>query len=312
VYQGTPQAPESSGGWSVHPLSLDRLLAIGWSLFRFSWLRMLVAAAAAIVPGYLVLGAAAAAFAPQINAWLADAQAAASIGLQPPPWPPGMSTGVAVLFGGAIVLFVLSAVAGGAVIHITDATYRGRRPSVADALAHAAGRLPALIGAQLVYILIAFLIMLVGLTIGGLLILGGSVLAFVGLVVIVGSFAAWIFVAIRTSLVMPVIILESAGAIEGLARSWRLVAGSGWRILGYVLLIGLLAVIAGLVISTVPGLILRLDSGTSGGVATSSMLDALSSIVLTPLTAIVFSLLYYDLRWKSGEPVPTPGAEAGR
>jgi hypothetical protein len=105
-----------------------------------------------------------------------------------------------------------------------------------------------------------------------------------------------------------VVLLEGAGAVEGLSRSWRLVAGSGWRVLGYVLVFGLISLGAALLLG-VPQLLFNLDPTRPLDVALSTLLDGAAAALLAPITPLLATLLYYDLRFRAGETAPQPGED---
>jgi membrane-anchored glycerophosphoryl diester phosphodiesterase (GDPDase) len=142
-------------------------------------------------------------------------------------------------------------------------------------------------------------------------------LVFFGLIVFVATFVGLIFVAIRFAFVVPVVMLESTGAIDALRRSWGLVSGSSWRVLGYLIVLGLVVGVIGGLLSTVINLAIvpvRPTSLTTFVVdpvrlAISSFISGLITSALMPVPAIGTALLYFDLRWRRGEPVPQPGSQ---
>jgi hypothetical protein len=218
---------------------------------------------------------------------------------------------------GSILLIILVSVVGGifggmvvsaAVIHIGDSIFRGRPVTIRGALSKALRRLPALIGATLLYGLAVFGIALIGFTFGGILAAGGGFAVFLGIVAFVASFAAIVFIAMRWSLMVQTVVIENQGAVEGLSRSWRLVAGSGWRVIGYALFVGLIGAMIGAIISAIPDLLLRLSPASTPGVIVSGVLQGLVTILVAPL-ALITLFLYYDLRYKHGEPAPQPGED---
>jgi hypothetical protein len=291
-----------------YPLSVGRIFQLGWSIFRFGWLRLLGIAFICMIPAYVVLVYVSAAYSPALNAWVDEADAAIANGLTPPPLPAEVAGTLLPLVGATVLLLVAGILAASATIHMADAIFRGERPSVRHSLGEAFMRLPALIGAQLIYLLIAVVILVVGVGFGGGLLSFGGALAFIGLIAIVAAFAAVIFVAIRVSLVQQAIMLERVGAILGLGRSWRVATGAGWRIIGYLILISIISGLLGIVFSGIPAAVLRLDPNSFVGIAIGTVIDGLANILVVPMVPIVFNLLYYDLRSRRGE-VPVPGVE---
>jgi hypothetical protein len=135
------------------------------------------------------------------------------------------------------------------------------------------------------------------------------------LIVLVGTFAALIFLLVRWSLAVQAVMVESLGARPALARSWQLVAGSAWRVIGYYLAFGLLFGLIGAVIGAIMGLLInpyevigyRIVSIDVVRLAIVSIAGALVGAVLLPLTTIPTTLLYLDLRFRHGERINAPG-----
>jgi len=112
---------------------------------------------------------------------------------------------------------------------------------------------------------------------------------------IVAVFVFAVIVLVRTTVAAQSIVIERVGGRAGLRRSWRLTAGFFWRIVGILLVLGLLqAIVGGLV-----GLpVLALASGLSVDAQQmiSQAISAVSAIFVAPVTLVTLTLLYYDLR----------------
>ena len=114
-------------------------------------------------------------------------------------------------------------------------------------------------------------------------------LAFLGVALATSTY--WMFVS-------QAIVLEDCGAIAGLRRSWNLVRGSFWRVLGITLFIGLLVTFA----SSVPILMtqfsvsLAFPKSLAAQTVLNQVVAAVVTILLGPISAIARTLLYYDLR----------------
>lgn len=310
-----PPPPEPSGfgvstGYGVprgyYPLDLGAILRGAASLFRFAWRPMLGAALIPYVIAYVLMAPIAALVSPVFNDWLARYQAALPNGT-PPPFPNGLQPWVLLLGAAAIATLLAGVVASGAIIHIADSIFRGRPTTMRAALGVALRRAPALVGAQLLIVLAAYGALLLGTVFGAVLMAGGGIAVFFGLVVIVGAFAATLFLVVRWTLVAQAVVVEEVGPVDGLSRSWRLVAGSGWRVLGYVLVVGLMGLLFGLALTAVPQSILGLDPTRSMDIAIGTVFDGMAALLFTPVTPLVMLLLYYDLRFRASEPAPQPG-----
>jgi hypothetical protein len=138
---------------------------------------------------------------------------------------------------------------------------------------------------------------------------------FLGLIVLVALMAVMLFLTIRWSFTGQAVMVESAGPLIALRRSWHLVAGSGWRVLGYVLgfglLVGLIAGLLGAVFALLvnPIRLVGLTQITidAGRLAISTFIASVISSVVVPIPAIALTLLYFDLRFRKGEQAPQPG-----
>jgi len=291
---------------SPYPLSVGRISGLGWSLFKFAWRPLLGAASLFIVPAVILMAVVAAAFSPSVNAWSDEAQSAYLAGVSPPDLPAEFALSVAVIFAASLVTIVAAVLTAGAQASIVNGVFRGEQVSAGGAARAAVARFGSLIGAQILYFLIVLMILIVGFVLAALLVVGGGFVTFLGLIVAVGTFAAVLFVAVRLTLIAQSVMLDGLGATEGLNRSWRLVAGSGWRVLGYLLLIAVIQFAFGLLFG-IPIAFVRLSDVTPEGVALGTLLDGAATILLSPVAPLILTLLYFDLRWKQGERVPVPG-----
>lgn len=123
----------------------------------------------------------------------------------------------------------------------------------------------------------------------------GGAGAFLALVAAVGVVAAAVFLLVRWSLASPVVALEGVGPIVSLGRSWQLVRGWTWRVLGYGLLIGLVAVILDLTLVQSVAAVVSLVA-PAGVTAVEIGVGAVAQVLLVPLGALTSLVLYHDLR----------------
>jgi hypothetical protein len=220
-----------------------------------------------------------------------------------------------------IVASILSLIANASVIHIVAANYGGGRATATEGLRAAFGRTLTLVGIYVVEILLYVAIALIGFVAIVLLVVVGALIGDAGLTIlltligVVGLFAAFVFFALRWSLAPQAAIIEGTAALKSLGRSWRLVNGSTWRLLGYALLIGLITVglsLVGLIGATVVDVVL---SGGSAGatnpiaVVIGGVLSGLVVLAFVPWFVAVLTLFYFDLRWRRGEPLPNNAAK---
>src|SRR5262245_32834048 len=100
------------------------------------------------------------------------------------------------------------------------------------------------------------------------------------------------------AVVAPSIVVENRGAIEAFGRSRELVSGNGWPVFGVVLLAFLIVVLG----TTIAGGIGAAIGDDTGRV----ILQAVASVLLVPIGALVSAILFYDLGGGAGAIEPTP------
>ena len=204
-------------------------------------------------------------------------------------------------FGLTLLLtFIVQAILAGLIAPIIARAVSGQQISAADAWRATRPRLPSLLLATLL-VLLAGLgpLLILGLIVGIAFLAGApaavyAVLALLGLVALVLT----IWFSTMLSLVTPVVVLENESPGRALARSWRLVTRSFWRVFGITLLAGIIVAIAGGILQ-LPFTFLGAVSG-SGIVATVVLvIGAIAAGTVTrPITAGVTVLLYVDMRMR--------------
>jgi hypothetical protein len=141
---------------------------------------------------------------------------------------------------------------------------------------------------------------------------------FIVLIVYVSIFAALVFVAVRWSMAVQSVMIDGLAARAAMGRSWRLIAGSGWRVIGYYLAFWLLTFVITLIIGTIVNLAVnpyqisgfRIVAIDYSKLAISTVLSTLLGAFIAPLTAIPAILLYLDLRFRHGDFINPPGQGA--
>ena len=116
----------------------------------------------------------------------------------------------------------------------------------------------------------------------------------VGILVGLAAFAGFVlfvipgfFVLVRLSVAIPALVVERRRGGEALSRSWSLVRGHGWRVLG--------TFVAAFVLTGIVSGILTAPASGSGWLL-RAVLAAVGQVITTPFTAIVTLLVYLDLR----------------
>ncbi len=226
---------------------------------------------------------------------------------------------VADLVGGGIAGFVVPSVlqglavvvlSGVLIVAVSEAVL-GRRPSVAQVWARARPRVLALLGLSL----LTGLLSVVGFAV--LIGPGVALLAVSGraaaVALLIGVPAAVVLAAllfVRLAFAAPALLLEDLGVVASMRRSWRLVQGSWWRVLGVLVLTSIIAAVANGLLQTpfsIVGAVIGSALGSSDTAAdvTSSLVvttvvgnigTVIASTVTAPFSAAVTALLYIDLR----------------
>jgi hypothetical protein len=108
-----------------------------------------------------------------------------------------------------------------------------------------------------------------------------------------------VFVMVRMIMMAPSISAESIGPIGAIRRSWKLTAGNFWRILGFVVLLLIAALVVVLAIHAVIGVLVSLTLGTvepmSAAAVIIALIDGLFNAALTILFAVMLARFYAQL-----------------
>jgi hypothetical protein len=134
----------------------------------------------------------------------------------------------------------------------------------------------------------------------------------VGIVGFIALFVTTIWIAVRLLVAIPVVVLEVAGPVAALRRSWQLVAGNWWRVFGIYLLAAIVvAIVGGLIqlpFTLARGFIAGHGSPFIGFASTAAptvsalIIGAIGGIIATtctrPVSAGVSVLIYADLRMR--------------
>jgi hypothetical protein len=162
----------------------------------------------------------------------------------------------------------ICAIAAGAIV--------GRQMTMGEAYGEAIKRLPTLLGGGL----------LIGLAVGLLSATG------IGIPVAIYLFLGW-------TLFMQAVLIEGRGVQEALGRSRALVGGQRWRVLGLLIVMGLLTSILQSMPTTIIGGIIMLILGRANPLLyqlVSGVLNGVAQALFYPLAPIASTLLYYELR----------------
>jgi hypothetical protein len=323
-----PPPPEQGSPYGIpregyFPLDLNRVFELTFSLFRFKSRAFLGAALIVMIPVSILLALTSIVTAGAMTDWLTEVQQVAFGRPVDMSRFPVAATTAGVLVG--VVTGIGTLIAQAAMTHLALATYGSQNLDTGTAVRHALRRLGTIAGVYLVTFLVTVAVVIVGVLAATLLLstaavggrIGPGLGVFLGLIVFVATFAVLIFVAVRWTLAVPALVTEGGGARAALGRSWRLASGSSWRVLAYLIVFGLIFGLIQILLTFVLTLIVNPSSLTLQGAVSQAFDPVRSAIIqfgsgligalLMPFPAIGMTLLYLDLRWRRGEPVPQPG-----
>ena len=176
-------------------------------------------------------------------------------------------------------------------------SYLALRPgaSVGEALGVGARRFIFLLGATLLVALAALIVAVPVVVIAGAIAFstgastaGSSGIAVLLLVVLgLGAIALWV----RLMLMTPVAAVEAGGPIAIIRRSWDLTRGYFWRLLGFVLLVVVAALVVTAVISALAGIVVVLIAGRPDPLTLSAILLGLVGALVQALFSMIFATL---------------------
>ncbi|MFN3389846.1 MAG: hypothetical protein ACK40O_13065 [Allosphingosinicella sp.] len=207
---------------------------------------------------------------------------------QPTPEDPDVGAAFLLLLPVVIVLSLVGSIA------ITALALR-RETVVGSAIAHGFRRFLPLLGASLLIGIAAMLVMIPVILAAGISLedltaptpaaVGGLMLAM--LVLFVVFIAIWV----RLMLMTPVGTNEPVGPIAIIRRSWALTAGHFWKLLGFVLLFGIAAVVVMMVITMVIGIVIGLVAGAPEPGSLSGLLLLIVGGVLNAAFVVFFTTM---------------------
>lgn len=292
---------------NLRPRSMPELLDAGVALYRASFLHFLAVAAITQLPlGLINVTIGAALFNGQLPTFSNTAVTADTLD----------SAAVAVAILAALALGVLGIVLGSfglaAMIYSVRARLSDEKPGAREVYTRALPRVPALLGARLLFTLAlagallpaallfgvgAYLASLsdsAGVGAGVIGVIAGVLLFGVGGILLIFLWVLWRFHS-------QAAVLESRGPLAALRRSREVLRGRWWRTVAFVILINMLVGALALSPSALVQLPLALVYGPFAqfefwpALITNSV-SVLTEILLLPVEVITFTLLYYDYR----------------
>lgn len=290
--------PTRYGAGALRPRSIGELLDAAFTLYRRNFL-LLVAIAAVVQLPYAVLELVVYRVA-DIGGRVGNLQTFSSTinnqGGQITPDQTSQLTGdlgaFAVYFGAVLLVqfFIVYPLSLAATTHAVSNRYLDKEATVGGSYRAALTMWRSLIAMVLLLTLMiggAFAVVVV------LGVLSGAAAALFLLFLPLAIFA--IILLVRTTVAAQAIVIEHTGGRAGLHRSWRLTNRFFWRIVGILLVLGLLQTIVGGLLA-VPVVTLASGLPVSTQQMISQAISAISAIFVAPVSLVTLTLLYYDLR----------------
>ncbi|MBI5958566.1 MAG: hypothetical protein HY866_07525 [Chloroflexi bacterium] len=182
-----------------------------------------------------------------------------------------------------IQLFLQGIVVTAILTFIASESHLGRKCSIIQAIGQIRGRLLPLVGGLLL-VVILFAVVIIA-------------LAFLtNLCVVPVVFFAVVFYMgmVLYFFLVPVLVLEKVGPGFALRRASYLGRARFWPTLRFVFAIWLVMIVINIALGSFGGLVGTLPSG--GGTTLETILNLLTTIIITPIMPIGLALMYYDAR----------------
>jgi L-cysteine desulfidase len=106
-----------------------------------------------------------------------------------------------------------------------------------------------------------------------------------------------IIFAVMLTVSVPALVVENRKGTDAMGRSWNLVKGHFWHVLGTIF-------VAGIITGIISGIIGAIGAAIGDNWFISWIFQALAQILVAPFSALVGVLLYLDLRARSESLTP--------
>ena len=213
----------------------------------------------------------------------------------------GMAAGVVIMLAGI-------AIANAATVRAVAAVHLGRPITIGEAYKSLKGKIWRILGLFALVILLVsigtMVIILVASILGSLAVIGGSQAGRAGTVVgvlvaiaaaVIGAMLA-ITIYVRYALAIPACVVEDLGVIASMKRSAVLSKGSRSRILAVYAVFFVLALVVGLALGGLIGLVAMVIPSVMAQLILKSLAGFVAGSLTGPLATIGIALVYYDER----------------
>jgi hypothetical protein len=250
---------------TLRPLGVSEILDAGIKLYQRHWKPLMTCVVGIVLPIEILSALVVSSIDPSSLEFSFDTSSSSGDG------PSGSEAGALLVVEGLTLLAVLFATA--ACFKAVADAWLGVEPDARRSLGFGLRRLPRLV----------WLVIVTACGLG---------LAFVALVI------PFVWLSVAWSLAVPVMLFERVGAFKSLGRSFGLVRGRWWPILGTLIIAYLLTIVIGIFVSFLPSLLataIAPDNDLVNGIA-SVVGGTVSQMISTPYLAAVITLLYFDMR----------------
>jgi len=182
----------------------------------------------------------------------------------------GDTTQIILQIASTLIMMLVGPLVAGVVAKAVATTYLGGQLTAGEAVRLTWKCFPALLVARIL-VTLTEAVGLLGCGVGAAFVMG-----------------LWVVVA-------PAIVVEGLGPIAGMRRSLRLCTARYWPVLGTALLSGVITYMLSSVVGGVPG-VLAAIIGYRWGFPLVAIGNVATAVLVAPLTAIVATLVYFDLR----------------
>ncbi|HSL12064.1 MAG TPA: hypothetical protein VLA82_12180 [Actinomycetota bacterium] len=254
-----PPPSEGEGSRGFAPRGIGDILSTAFDLYKRNAAQLLIIAAVVVVPLTLIQAVLTDALVDDVVSEISVNEETGEISVT----DGGSSFGQAIL--ASVLLGLISAaiwmLLTGALTRGAAGALSGRPIDVGESYRAALSRLAGLIGLSL----------LIAIVVG----IGFALLIIPGVILLV-----------FLSMAVPAFIIERRGVTDSMSRSWNLVSGKWWHVLGAIL-------VAAIISGIVSGIIGALGGDSVIGIWLTS---AIGSVITAPFYALVSVVLYVDLR----------------
>jgi len=215
---------------------------------------------------------------------------------------------VAVVAFAVLIMFFLQPIAQAAMVHAVSETILGHETGFLKSFYAIQPKIGRLIAAYFLYVIIITVVFSPFIVVVSMALIDissfasdrGMIIAVIAMLLFPPSFAFLMFLSIKYLFIPHAMVLDNTGVMDSLRRSFRLSTGYWWRVLGvYVVISFIVSIIA----SLLGGAVNLLDMGlnyakapVSVTVSVSGAILATLTLLISPVSHIATTLIYYDLR----------------